>query len=552
MLSAKVPKDSKELEEIILKNRGIKNKKAFLDVKSPLDLSLDEIRINQSEYQKAIKRIKLAKKNSHKIMIFGDYDADGISATAILWRVLFDFGCKVTPFIPERNKHGYGINVSVLTEIEETTGLPDLIITVDNGIVAHEAFEFLVEKKVDTILTDHHQPESKNGRTIFPRADAVVHTTDLCGATVAWMLARGISEELAAKELDLCAIATVADQVPILNANRSFVVFGLEALRTSQRPGLKSLFKKAKIKPENINTTSVGFMIAPRINAMGRLAQGIDALRMLCTKSFAKAEELSGLLMTTNQERQDLTNDLFEMATKQASAQVSAGERLIIVDSVDFHEGVIGLIAGRLTEQFSRPAIAMSVDEKTVKASARSLHGINIVETIREIRSDLLEVGGHPMAAGFGFETEKLARVKERLLKLARKRIAEGQLMPVLELDCNLPADFLTQEIYSELQDLEPFGQGNPRPVFKIENLKILESVSMGNGAKHLKLTLQAVDAKNSVLAVTPISGLWWRMGEKVGDFQKGGLIDVAGEIDLNVWNGKSKIQLLIKDVIQK
>lgn len=553
LLSNKTPQNLEELEKIILNNRGIRDKKKFLDVKSPLDLSLKDVGIQNSEYKKAIERIKLAKKNSEKVLIFGDYDADGICATAILWRVLFDFGCKVAPFIPDRSKHGYGINQSVLEEIEKTDGLPDLIITVDNGVVAHGAFEFLAEKSVSAILTDHHQPESDDdGKAIFPHAHAVVHTTDLCGATVSWMLARGISKELSEKELDLCAIATVADQVPLVDANRSFAVFGLEELRRSRRPGLKSLLKQSKIKPETINSQSIGFAIAPRINAMGRLANGIEALRLLCTKNLAKADELSQLLMATNKDRQELTGALMELAVKQAKKQVGLGEKLIIVDSDEFHEGVIGLIAGRLCEQFSRPAIAISVGEKTAKASARSLPGINIVEMVRSVRSDLLEVGGHPMAAGFGLETAKIEKVKERLFKLSRKEISESQLEPVLELDCDLPVDFLTAETHRAIQEFEPFGQGNSRPVFQISNLKVIESLSIGNGAKHLKLILQPVNANNSKMAITPIETLWWRMGGRANEFKKGDLVDVASEIDLNVWNGRSKIQLLAEDVVKK
>jgi single-stranded-DNA-specific exonuclease len=556
LLSEQIPSSLEELEKIVLLNRGIKDKVDFLNIKDPAKLSFKDVGISSTEYKNALARISLALKKKQKILIFGDYDADGICATAILWRVLHDSGHLVTPFIPERNKHGYGINRGVIDEIEATTGLPDLIITVDNGIVAHDAFEYLAEKKVDAILTDHHQPETVDGgkgggeKIKFPSALAVVHTTKLCGATVAWMLARGVSEELAVKELDLCGIASIADQVPLVGANRSFAAFGIKVLQNTDRLGLISLYKKAKVSPAAISAMTIGYTLAPRINAMGRLAKGLDALRLLCTRNSARAEELAQLLIETNQERQNLTGDLFKLAQIQAEEQVAAGERILIVDSADFHEGVIGLIAGRLSEQFSRPAIAMSVSEKTIKASARSIFGINIVEMIRLVRNDLLEVGGHPLAAGFGLETGKLNVVKEKLFELARKSIKPEQLTPTLELDCQLPADFLNEETYAELIKLEPYGQANPRPTFMVSNLKVIESASIGSEGKHLKLILEDSEVEVNDKNGTKFTALWWRHGQEANQFAQGSLVDLAAQLDLNVWNGRKNVQLIVLDLI--
>lgn len=551
MRSSKIPKNLDELENIILKNRSITNKKAFLQVKSPLKLTLKEVGLDEQEYKKAIEKIKFAKKHAQKIMIFGDYDADGISATAILWRVLFDYGCDVTPFIPERNKHGYGISVTVLKEIEKTVGLPDLMITVDNGIVAHEAFEFLSKKGVDSILTDHHQLETKADKIILPKAGVVVHTTSLCGATVSWMLARGVSKDMASRELDLCAIATIADQMPLLGSNRSFAVFGLEALRANKRPGLKYLFEKSGVKAKEITADTIGFVIAPKINAMGRLAHAVEALRLLCTPNTVRAKELSELLVATNQQRQELTSELFDKALKEAKKQVERGERIVIVSSPDFHEGVVGLIAGRLVEELTRPAIILSVNSEVSKASARSLPGVNIVEMIREVRADLLEVGGHPMAAGFGLETKKLEAVKAKLFKLAKERVDNTQIEPVLNLDCKLGVNLMTREAYLKLKELEPFGQNNPKPLFWFEKVRVVSSESVGNGAKHLKLTLEVGgDGSGKSLSKLRVVALWWRMGEKVGDFGEGSLVDLAGELDLNIWNGREKVQVIVRDVI--
>lgn len=547
MLSDQIPKTIDELEEIIIKNRGITDLKMFLKPPHPSTISLSEVGIDEAQYELAIARINQAKKAQENVLIFGDYDADGICATAILWRVLHDHGLKVTPFIPLRDRHGYGVSIGAFEDIEAESGLPDLVITVDNGIVAHEALTYLQEKGVAVILTDHHQPEKNAaGEAFYPPATAVVHSTKLCGATVAWMLARGVSEELAQGQLDLTAIATIADQVSLLAQNRSFAVHGLKALRTSSRLGLKALCEQSKIRQKSISETSIGFGLAPRINAMGRLAHGMDALRLLCTESTAQSQELAQLLADTNQERQELTADLVTLADEQAQLQIN--QRLVIVHHESFHEGVVGLIAGRLAEQYSKPAIAMSVGAESTKASARSVSGVNIVELLREVRDDLLEVGGHPLAAGFGVETAKIELIKERLFALASLRITQEQLETGLELDCQLPADFLTEAAYTALKAFEPYGQANPRPVFQLDGLKVLDAVTVGNGARHLKLTVHAPDASDPQLAVTPIVALWWRQGDRLSEFKKGQTISLAAELDLNIWKGRRQVQLLVRD----
>lgn len=548
MLSERIPESVQAVSEIVLENRGITDIDSFLHPKHPSQLSLAEVCLDPDAYQRALDRIDQAREAEEQVLIFGDYDADGICATASLWAVLYDTGVKVMPFIPHRERHGYGVTIGALEEIEAESGLPNLVITVDNGIVAHEALEYLQARGVDVILTDHHQPEKRNGTAIYPPALAVVHTTSLCGATVAWMLARGVSKKLAARHLDLAAIATVADQVPLVAANRSFVVHGLQALQKSPRFGLQALCEQAGVEQKKITTGTIGFVLAPRINAMGRLAHGLDALRLLCTKSNQQAQKLAQLLSDTNQERQELTADLLELATQQAELQLE--EHIIVVHDASFHEGVVGLIAGRLVEQYSKPAIALSIGEEASKASARSVTGVNIVELLREIRDDLLEVGGHPLAAGFGLETAKLDVVKKRLFALAKQQISQEQLTGQLDIDCQLPADLLTEETFQALKAFEPYGQANRRPVFKITGLKVLEATSVGNGARHLKVTVQAIDAENPNLAVTPITALWWRQGDRVREFQKGQQVSLAAELDLNIWRGRRQVQLIVKDAL--
>lgn len=547
LLSEIVPQSLEDLDQILLNNRKITNFDEFINPVHPLDLTTADVGISQSEFDKALDLIHRAKEKKQKVIIVGDYDADGICATAILWRVLHDSGVEVSPFIPSREKHGYGVSLKALADIEKEFGLPDLLITVDNGIVAHEAISYLKQKNVQVILTDHHQPEKDGDRVIYPKADAIVHTTSLCGATISWMLSRGVSAKLAKKELDLCAIATIADQVKLVGANRSFAKHGLDALRETQRLGLRELFKKTKIDQKKINATTIGYILAPRINAMGRLAHGLDALRLLCTHKTSQATELSEVLSQTNAQRQELTLDLVEMAKNQAEKQKN--QKIIIVSSSEFHEGVVGLIAGRLTEIYSRPAIVITLGEKFAKASARSLPGVNIIEMLRVIRSEFLEVGGHPMAAGFGFEVEKLEVIREKLLSLSDEMISDSDLESGLDIDCLLPHDLLTTQTVDYLSKFEPFGQGNPKPVFKLDEMKVVSVDVVGNGAKHLKLQLLPSQATNSNIAIKPITAMWWRQGDMAAEFESGHKLSLAAQLEVNQWKSRRVVQLVVSEI---
>ncbi len=270
-MSKVVPKTTKEVLELILRQRGVVDEVSFLHPSSPLELTPKAVGISEKPLSKAIKLIKKIGTAGGDICIVGDYDADGICATAIAWSVMHGLGYKVRPFIPSREKHGYGLNSKVLADVL-TDGKPDLIITVDNGIVAHAPVTEAKALGIKVIVTDHHQPEDT-----LPNADAIVHTTKLCGATVSWMLMQALAPELVAEQLDLAGIATIADQVPLAGANRQFAVHGVAALRASNRVGLQALFVQMGSVQAEADSHNVGYGIAPRINAMGRLAHGMDA-----------------------------------------------------------------------------------------------------------------------------------------------------------------------------------------------------------------------------------------------------------------------------------
>lgn len=531
--STQTPSSLDEVRQILLENRQIKNAEEFFHPRSPLEMSLTDVGIDPVQMARAVKRLELARDKKEEVLIFGDYDADGVCSTAILWEALKQFGIIARPFIPHREKHGYGLSLKSLEAVlsEEVPRKPDLLITVDNGIVAHAAFARLRELGIDAILTDHHLPEST-----LPDALAVVHSTQLCGSTVAWFLGRELSKKAAEKSLDLTAIATVADQMSMLGISRSFVQHGLEALKKTERVGLQLLIAKANLEMDTLDTNSINYGIAPRINAMGRLKHGKDALRLLCTKSMARADELVHELNDTNVSRQELTSAMVDHA--RANSHLWETEHIIIVSSTEYHEGVIGLIAGKLSEQFSKPAIAIAIGPQTAKASARSVPGVNIIEFIRLVKSDLLEAGGHPMAAGFGLLSEKVALVSERMTVLARTAITAEVLTPTLDVECLLPAELVTTETIESLADFAPFGQQNREPIFGLQNLQVVGATTMGRESKHLKLQLES-----------QLTAIGWSMGEHASELKPQTIVDIAGVLGINEWKGRKSIQLILKDI---
>ncbi len=573
----KVPQNPKELEEILLKNRQIKDRQVFFNPKHPKKISLDEVGISKQAIKTLVNRVKQAKEKQEKVVIFGDYDVDGISATAIMWQVLYAYGLNVTPFIPIRDKHGYGLSLRSLPDL--LTLEPDLVITVDNGIVAYEAAEALAKEGVDLIITDHHQKEIKNlklkiknvernkpdrefakqtsirrtsKRSSLPTALAVVHTTQLCGASVAWIAARELADALSVSInvgdlLDLAGMATIADQVPLLYANRSFAYHGLKQLKKTTNVGLRALMKQAGVKSlMDVDETTVGFRLAPRINALGRLAHGLDALRLLCSTSPTKAQSRAQTLGETNSARQTLTTDAYLEAQRLVKLESLQEQKVIIVVSETFHEGVVGLIAGRLVEEFKRPALAISLsNDGMAKGSARSLPGIHITNLLRQVREELVEVGGHPMAAGFGLKQENLESFKVKLTKLANETIDESLLTTAETADAILPSKLLSLETVDLLEKFRPFGIGNPEPLFVLRNMQVVAIKVIGNSQKHLKLLVKPP----KVNGFQPLEALWWGAGDKVSYLEIGQRLSILAKIEKNSWNGRKRVQLVVKDV---
>lgn len=544
--------------EHILKDRGVlsaKEREDFLNPQAPDMLTPSDVGIDAKALGAAIKQIRRAIKDKASIVVYADYDADGITAGAILWETLWKLGARVMPYIPHRVDEGYGLSEKGIDAVREQYD-PALIITVDHGITARAQVEYAKKLGVEVIITDHHvKPEA------LPDC-LIVHTTKLSGSGVSWFVSKELvssvsipgveAEENAstinpAPGVELPAIGTIADLLPLVGLNRSIVKYGLIAMRKTKRIGLDALIRESGIEKATLDTYAVSHMLAPRLNAMGRLEHALDALRLLCTKDVDKAALLAQKLGLTNKERQKLTEETVTHARdgfiKSMGDTASVG-KLIFLFHESYNPGIIGLVAGRLTEEYYRPTIVLAINDGFAKASARSIPGFNIVEAIRSCSDLLVDVGGHPMAAGFTIETKNIPKLQKKLTRLAEKELDDEKLIRVLKIDAEISLDMVTPELWKTLQQLSPFGFGNYEPVFASRGVMISDIRIIGATKKHLKLKIKAPGPTESIDAVA------FNMAGEYGKVQPNTIVDIAYTIDMNEWNGRRNLQLKVKDIV--
>jgi len=530
ILSTKTSSKNKNwLTLLLAKNRGLKTKE---ELKSFLNPTLEQIlKVSIGESKKALKRIEMAITNKEKIIVYSDYDADGISATAIMWETLYDLGADVMPYVPHRIKEGYGLSNSAITKLVEEGA--KLIITVDHGVSAVDQIEHANSLGIDVIITDHHVLPK-----VLPKSYAMVHTTTLCGAGVSWRLAWDIVTKLKPSyreqlenKLELAAIATIADLVPLTGANRAIVKIGLEKLSSTKRYGINALLKTTTTS--SIGTYEIGHILAPRINAMGRIEHGLDALRLICAKSKSQADKLASLLSKTNSKRQDLTTRALESAKSLVSAEQSIG----VIAHHSWHEGVIGLVASRLVETYNKPFIVISQGEVFSKGSARSVPGFNIVEAIRASSQYLVAAGGHPMAAGFTIETRHIQTFSLDINQYAKLNLTEEMLEPIIRVETELEEEDISGETLEQIKKFEPFGVGNMEPVFLTRKMLLEDVRTVGKTSNHLKLQ------------IGNHSAIGFNMGDLRTDLRPGQQVDLLYTISEDKFNGHGKIQLKIKDL---
>lgn len=516
------------LTNILAKNRGLNSPTKLKEFLNPSFNQITSTPI--SDLHKGLARVIRAIENKEKTVVYSDYDADGICATAIMWETLYDLGADVMPYVPHRIKEGYGLSKEAITTLA-SSGVK-LIITVDHGVTAVDQVKHAKALGVDVVITDHHVLPK-----IIPKPIALVHSTEFCGAGVSWRFCWEIVQKIKKShedklmdKLELAALATIADLVPLISGSRSIVKIGLEKLTKTKRPGIKALMKASNLNG-SIGTYEIGHILAPRINAMGRIEHGLDSLRLLCARNQNQADELAKLLTKTNSKRQDLTTTAIAHAKDLVLKEHLVG----VIAHESWHEGVIGLVASRMVEYHHKPMIVISRGPERSKGSARSIPGFNIVEAIRAQSEFLVEAGGHPMAAGFTIETQHIEAFTAGINKHAQTLITEELLVPVIHIECPLEVSDINPRTLEQINKFEPYGIANPEPIFVTKRMIVEDIRTVGPLNNHLKLQ------------VNGLSAIAFNKGEFKAQLRPGYNVDLAYTINEDKYSGG--IQLKIKDL---
>ncbi|MCM8781430.1 MAG: single-stranded-DNA-specific exonuclease RecJ [Candidatus Omnitrophica bacterium] len=460
----------------ILINRGVDNLEAaerFLN--SNIGHLLDPFLFSQMG--KATQIIRKALESRKRVMVFGDYDVDGITGLALLKTTLSNIGIETLYYLPHRIKEGYGLNKDIL-HIAKQRDIK-LLITVDCGINSHEQIKELINHNIDVIVTDHHEPIDVQ----LPPASAIINPKlkdsgyscpELAGVTVAYKLCQAITGDLLLDDLDLVCLGTVADVVPLIGENRLIVKEGLSRISQTKKLGLKALMDISGISGKNINSTYISYILGPRLNASGRIDTAEIALRLLMTKEPQEADELARIVDAHNRQRQRIENKILEEAQDLVSRDINFKEHKIIVLAKEgWHEGVLGIVASKLTERFYRPTILISLSDGLCKGSARSIKRFHIFDALLKCKDYLVSFGGHSHAAGLLISRDNVNTFKDRINSLAKECLSFEDLFPVLEIDAELNLSDFNEEVIRELEVLEPFGAGNPPALFYTRGLKI-------------------------------------------------------------------------------
>lgn len=540
---------------VMLVCRGIKSSEdALLFLSSNLSRMHDPFLLSGME--KAVERILHALKKNEKILVYGDYDVDGITAASLIYLFLKAVNADVSYFIPDRLEDGYGLNKDSLEKNLQNNFR--LVITVDCGISSYNEVEYARERGVDVIITDHHEIPDK-----IPDACAVINPKlpsskfpfkNLAGVGVAFNLAvalrkalrdnnyfTGINEPNLKDYLDIVAIGTIADIVSLQDENRLFVKNGLEVLSNSKRAGIAALKEVIGLSgSDDISAGIVAYKIAPRLNAAGRLGRGEDALKLLTTESIDEARRIAVFLDMENSRRQKMEEKALIQAKKKIEKNVHFKKKKSIVlasSSDDWHPGIIGIIASRLVEEYFKPAVIISLDEGVGKGSGRSIPSLHLYETLRECEEVLEAFGGHSQAAGLTILEENIDAFWDLFNGYVEKKLKETDFIPVIEIDSEISLSQLTPKFIQELKMLEPYGIGNPEPVLSAKDLRVLDSAVVG--FNHLKLKVSENNSK-----------IWEAIGYRMGDFlpNEGEIITLAFTPQIVTWQGNKSVQLKIKD----
>ena len=535
----------------LLYNRGYRTHEEayrFLSAESPPGTDP----LNMLGIPEAVDRIQYAIQHQEPIAIYGDYDADGVTATALLVQFLENFGADVREYIPNRFDEGYGLNQEALAALKDE-GI-ELVVTVDCGIRSPDEAEFASYIGLDLIISDHHHPGPQ-----LPHALSVINPKqerdtypdkDLAGVGLAYKLAEGIVTELENQKdtlpahlkadsfLDLVAIGTIADLAPLVGENRSLVRRGMKLLQQPQRQGIQSLIGVSGLVARKINAWDIGFLLGPRLNAAGRMDSALLALKLLVSQDVGEAGELAQKLDNQNKERQELTRQMQQRAEELMVPDPETA-CLIFADDPGFNPGLVGLVASRLTEQYYRPSIIAHAGPEVTRASCRSIPEFHITNALDQCADLLDHHGGHAAAAGFTVRNENLPELIERLMNIAQDELSGLDLKPHLYADMEIPLHELKPEILKFLEWLQPTGQGNPQAVFVTRDLKVSRARTVGKDNSHLKMTV--TDGRITYDAIAFRQGKWFEAMPPA--------IDLLYSFESNEFNGRETLQLNVRDI---
>ena len=522
----------------LLFQRGIKDESSL---KKFLEPSLEDLHDPYllHDMDKAVDRIRQAIEQGELILVYGDYDADGMTSASIVKESLEQLGAECLVYLPNRFTDGYGPNASVYKYFIGQQGV-SLIVTVDNGVAGHEAIDLAQSMGVDVIVTDHHSmPE------VLPDAYAIVHPEHpeadypfkhLAGCGVAFKLACALLEEVQVELLDLVAIGTIADMVSLTDENRIMVQYGLEVLRNTQRIGLQELFEIAGIATSDITEETVGFQLAPRLNALGRLDDPNPAIDLLTGFDDEEVHEIALMIQEKNEERKEIVQSIYE----EAKSLVDPNKSVQVLAKEGWNPGVLGIVAGRLLEELGQTVIVLNIEDGRAKGSARSIEAVNIFEALDPHRSIFLAFGGHAGAAGMTLEVEQLDALSEILETYVKDKGIAAKGKSRLYLDEELDLESLSLDTVKSFEKLAPFGMDNQKPVFYIRDFQVENARSMGAGDSHLKLKISKGTANFEVVA--------FGQGAKATEFAQTKQLELAVTLSVNQWNGQTTLQLMMVD----
>lgn len=543
----------------LMVGRGLANKdeaKAFFEPK------LSELHdpVAMPGLLRAAERLSKAVEDGQPIVIFGDYDVDGISASAILWHMIKHAGGEVTTYIPHRVDEGYGLNKDAIAELVGQTPQP-VIVSVDCGITAGGPAAVAAEAGADLIITDHHHFDADD----LPGAYALVHPRlpgstypygELCGAGVAFKLAwqfakihtgsERVPESFRELLLDLLAVAalgTVADVVPLVDENRIITRFGLNQMKRTRFAGLNALIDRTGLRSKELEAFHIGFVLGPRLNACGRMGKAMDALRLFTTENDTEANELAIQMDDANADRRETEKRIVDeaIAIVEKEGYDSDDKRAIVMGAEGWHPGVIGIVASRIVDRFHRPAVLLNFDDGEAHGSARSIDGFSIHDALSHCQKHLTSFGGHAMAAGLRLNRKSVDALRDDLIAFANESLSVADLVPVLKVDVECAMKEVTLSLVDQLKQLAPFGRGNPGPLFCLRNAQVADTRRLGNAGQHLRINLRG----DGIV----LQGIAWRKGDLAPQLPGGVRVDVVFEAKENDWGGNRRVDLQIKDL---